>query len=118
MSKSFIKSFLTRTDPSINYLRTFLSQGYAQVVFVANIIADPQCEKLNGFVYNIDELISLDNPLFRISHPNCLCEFKPYGKSTIVEESEILEPEVVEPESPKVNVPIVPSNSISSRENL
>ena len=74
-------SGVTRPDNSINDLRSFKLQGYETVVFVANIEADPQCEHLNGNIYDIDELLTLDSPIFRISHPNCRCKFSPYGKS-------------------------------------
>ena len=75
-----VKALLVRIDPSKTYLNTLKSQGYITVVFVANMEEDPECEYLNGNVYNIDELIVLDNPLFRMSHPNCRCKFNPYEK--------------------------------------
>ena len=77
-----VKALLVRVDPSKTYLNTLKSQGYVTVVFVANMEADPECEYLNGNVYNIEELIILDNPLFRMSHPNCRCKFNPYGEGT------------------------------------
>lgn len=112
-------SDITRPDQSKFYLSSFQNDGYEQVVFVANVVADPQCEVLNGNIYLISELIGLDNPLYRISHPNCNCEFKPYGK-------QITQTAVPEPEEKEVEVPIVPTqttqptqppaNPLSSRE--
>lgn len=78
MNKS---SGITRPDLSKNDLNRYKSMGYATVVFVANLAADPQCEQHNGSIYSIDELLTLDNPIYRISHPNCRCKFDPYGKS-------------------------------------
>lgn len=68
---------IVRPDISVTYLNQFKGEGYKQVVFIANVIADPQCDVLNGNVYNIDDLLKLDNPLFRTSHPNCECKFEP-----------------------------------------
>ncbi len=75
-----VKALLNRPDPSKTYLNTYKSQGYITVVFVANMEADPDCEYLNGNVYNIDELLALDNPIYRMSHPNCRCKFNPLDK--------------------------------------
>lgn len=76
-----VNALLIRPDNSKAYLNNYKSQGYITVVFVANIAADPECEYLNGNVYNIDELLILDNPLFRMSHPNCRCKFDAFGKA-------------------------------------
>jgi dTDP-glucose pyrophosphorylase len=68
---------IVRPDISVTYLNQFKSEGYRQVVFIANVVSDPDCVNLDGNVYSIDELLKLDNPLFRISHPNCECKFEP-----------------------------------------
>ena len=75
-------SKLVREDMSKYYLRNFQNDGYKEVVFTANIAADPECKVLDRNIYNIEDLLRLDNPLFRISHPNCLCKFDPYGTSS------------------------------------
>ena len=72
---------IVRPDISSSDLRTWESQGYSQVVFVANYAADPECTSLNGNIYEIRDLNGYDNPLFRTSHPNCNCEFTPYEPS-------------------------------------
>jgi len=88
---------VTRPDTSASDLRRFQSLGYETVVFVANYDADPDCDRFNGDVYSIDELLVLDSPIFRISHPNCRCKFEPYGKTEEVQQT-VTEPE--EPETP------------------
>lgn len=70
-----------RPDVSAGYLSRFKGQGYTQVYFEANIAADPDCGYLNGNVYDIDTLLSYDAPLFRTSHVNCRCQFKPLESS-------------------------------------
>jgi len=75
-------SKLVREDMSKYYLRNFKNEGYKEAVFEANVAADPECKILDRNIYNIDDLLRLDNPLFRISHPNCLCKLNPYGPST------------------------------------
>lgn len=75
--RDIITADIVRPDMSKSDLMRFKSEGYKQVVFIANIAADPQCEVHNGEVYNIEELLKMDNPLFRISHPNCECKFEP-----------------------------------------
>ena len=72
---------ITRPDLSKNDLNRYKSMGYVTVVFIANLAADPRCEQYDRSIYSIDELLTLDNPLYRISHPNCRCKFDPYGKS-------------------------------------
>ncbi len=76
----YLLSGITREDTSKSDLRDYKSLGYNSVVFVANLSADPQCKDLNGNIYDIDELLVLDNPIFRIAHPNCQCKFQPYSK--------------------------------------
>ena len=71
---------IVRPDRSYSDLLSFRTDGYEQAVFVANLIADPQCEVLNGNVYQIADLLRYDNPLYRTSHPNCNCKFAPYGQ--------------------------------------
>ena len=73
---------LVRPDYSKRYLQDFQREGFTQVVFRANVAADPECQVLDGNLYMIDQLLSLDNPLFRISHPNCECKFEAYGPSS------------------------------------
>lgn len=73
---------IDRPDQSYSDLLGFQRDGYTQVVFVKNPIADEECAPLDGDIYEIAELLKLDNPLFRISHPNCTCKFAPYGQST------------------------------------
>ncbi len=72
---------MVRPDISAAKLRMWQSQGYTQVVFVANVISDPDCEVLNGNIYEISDLLDYDNPLFRTSHVNCNCAFTPYEPS-------------------------------------
>ncbi len=106
-----IKSDLFRIDQSKNYLLQFKTNGYSQVVFINNFTADPQCKNLNGNIYNIEELIKLDNPLFRISHPNCLCKFQPYGQKTNKVPTLTQTPVIPTQNKPMVTVPIVPSQN-------
>ena len=73
---------LVRPDYSKNSLNDFQRDGFTQVVFRANVASDPECQALDGNVYMIDQLMPLDNPLFRISHPNCECAFEAYGPSS------------------------------------
>lgn len=73
---------IVRPDNSYTDLLGFQRDGYTQVIFVKNPISDQECAPLNGNIYEIIELLKLDNPLFRISHPNCLCKFSPYGQAT------------------------------------
>jgi len=76
--RDFVKvAEIVRPDMSKSDLLRFKNEGYTKVVFVANIMADPQCEVHNGEVYEIDELLKMDNPLYRVSHPNCNCKFEP-----------------------------------------
>jgi hypothetical protein len=113
---------VTRPDTSASDLRRFQSLGYKTVVFIANYDADPDCDRYDGDIYSIDELLALDSPIFRISHPNCRCKFEPYGRkeeelqttspepeapTTLTEEPEVEEqeefgpPEVQAPENPQ-----------------
>ena len=77
---------VVRRDTSYDDLTRYKNDGYTQAVFVKNPLADPECEKWDGKVWGIDELLSMDpiehNVIFWISHPNCLCKFSPYGKSS------------------------------------
>jgi len=84
-----VTSGITRPDTSKSDLNTYKSQGYVTVVFVANMESDPNCDYLNGNVYSIDELLALDNPIYRIAHPNCRCKFDAFGrgKSKIPEQT-------------------------------
>jgi hypothetical protein len=79
-------SRVVRMDRSKNDLQRFKRDGYEQVVFVKSsyghcVERDPNhnCNKLDGSIFKIDDLLKLDSPTFRISHPNCLCKFYPYG---------------------------------------
>ncbi len=88
-----VHAIAVRPDSSSSYLMRFKGQGYTKVVFVANFGADPDCGHLDGNVYEIDDLLSYDDPLFRTSHINCVCSFEPLEDSMEVEEEE-------EPEAP------------------
>lgn len=74
---------IVRPDMSSIELRKYQSDGETQVVFVANIEADPECAELDGNVYDIDTLLTFDNPLYRTSHPNCRCKFVPLPTNEI-----------------------------------
>ncbi len=76
-------SFLDRPDTSKSELQTFKAQGYETVIFVSNGGSCEECSKHNGEVYVIDELLPLDNPLFRTIHVNCEDSFTPYGKQQV-----------------------------------
>jgi len=56
------------------------AEGHEEVVFVANLLADPQCKEFDGNPYKIADLLRYDNPLYRTSHPNCNCKFQPLVK--------------------------------------
>ncbi len=73
---------IVRPDTSFSDLLGFQRDGFTQAVFVKNPIADEECTQFNGNIYEISELLKLDNPIFRISHPNCTCKFMPYGQGT------------------------------------
>ena len=81
LDRRMVLAGITRPDLSKSYLQQFKSQGYTQAVFVANVLADPNCEVLNNNIYTIDDLLKYDNPLYRTSHPNCRCKFVPYPPS-------------------------------------
>jgi len=74
---------ITRPDTSSSDLRKWESDGYTQVVFVANYAADPDCASLDGNIYNIRDLSGYDNPIYRTSHPNCNCQLTPYEPSRV-----------------------------------
>lgn len=93
---SYRHAGITRPDRSSSDLLKFRSEGYKQVAFVANLIADPQCATLNGNVYDIDTLLRYDNPIYRTSHPNCNCKFAPVGQGNNPEPT-------VEPNEPEAN---------------
>jgi len=92
----------------------FQRDGYTQVVFIKNLTADEECTPLDGNIYEISELLKLDNPIFRISHPNCLCKFSPYGKSS--NSISVLEPELtgIDKEKPSdlIQRPEIPPTTI------
>lgn len=91
---------IVRPDRSYSDLLGFRNDGYKQVVFVANLIADPQCKQFDGNVYEIEDLLRLDNPLYRTSHPNCNCAFQAFGQLPQAAEPQ----NMVEPnEKPKEN---------------
>jgi len=75
--------------------------GYITVVFIANLAADPKCEQYNGNIYSIEELLTLDNPIFRISHPNCRCKFDPYGKTQQTTQTTQNQPQQTEEKTPE-----------------
>ncbi len=75
-------SNITRPDLSKFDLEKFKRDGYSQVVFVSNPTSkDEKCDFVDGNIYEIDELLKLDNPAFRITHPNTRGEFVPYEPS-------------------------------------
>ena len=74
---------IVRPDGSYSDLLSFRHNGYEEVVFVANLIADPQCAVLNGNIYKIADLLRYDNPLYRTSHPNCNCKFEAFGSNGV-----------------------------------
>lgn len=84
---------ITRPDTSKNDLNRMKSLGYITVYFVANPNCCDKCTNINRDEYEIESLLILDNPLFRISHPNCLCKFEGWKKG----------------ETPKSNIPVVPA---------
>ena len=79
--RELILAGITRPDTSAFKLRS-LSRDYTQVVFVAAQGSEADCQALNGNVYNIEDLLAYDNPLYRTSHPNCTCEFVPYEQES------------------------------------
>lgn len=89
-----VHAIAVRPDTSSGYLSRFRGQGYTKVVFVANFASDPQCGSLDGNVYEIDDLMRYDAPLFRTSHVNCECSFEPLEES--MEQEETFEPETPE----------------------
>jgi hypothetical protein len=106
---------IVRPDTSYQDLLRLQKEGYTQVVFVKNPIADEECAPLDGNIYEISELLKLDNPLFRISHPNCLCKFVGYkagapGLQTI----KPMQPQTLAPQAPAplIQKPAVPPMTI------
>ena len=101
ISHRWVEAIAVRPDSSSSYLSRYKGQGYAQVVFVANFKADPDCAHLDGNVYEIDDLLTYDDPLFRTSHINCVCSFEPLEESLEKEQEpdveEILEGEQFKP---------------------
>ncbi len=77
---SYRVAIIVRPDRSYGQLLDWRAQGYEEVVFVANLAADPQCKQFDGNPYKIADLLRYDNPLYRTSHPNCNCQFVPYGQ--------------------------------------
>ncbi len=77
---SYRVALIVRPDKSYSQLLDWRAQGYEEVVFVANLMADPQCKEFNGNPYKISDLLGFDNPLYRTSHPNCNCKFVPLGQ--------------------------------------
>jgi hypothetical protein len=80
-NRKTVVSVITRPDLSAIDLRKFQNEGFSQVYFEANLQSDPDCEVLNGNIYDISELLTYDNPIYRTSHPNCNCKFKPVPSS-------------------------------------
>ncbi len=73
---------IVRPDLSRSDLEKWKMDGYTQVYFLKNVSEeDATCTNLDGNVYNIDDLLTYDNPLFRTSHPNCMCQFMPLEES-------------------------------------
>ena len=90
------KAFLDRPDLSRYDLNNFIGQGYEDAAFEANPACCAECQAHDGEIYDINELLELDNPLYRITHPNCNCKFIPYGQSAFqVEETEETQEEPV-----------------------
>jgi len=75
-----IVSMITRPDNSKSNLYHWKEQGYTQVIFKAHYnCCLKECRPLDGNIYLIEDLLTFDNPKYRTSHCNCICDFQPYG---------------------------------------
>ena len=74
------QSAVTRPDNSRSDLLKYKSQGYISVKFRRGIDADSECMDLDGKVFPISYLLSLEFPLGQVSHPNCRCSYVPFEK--------------------------------------
>ncbi len=115
-----IKAIITRPDPSKAELQNYKNQGYTTVVFIANPNCCDVCTQLNRYEYaidkvdNVDGLLQMDNPLYRISHPNCICKFKAWAKGTRIP---VTEPKPLIPEiTPSGPTEVTPSGPAPAAE--
>jgi hypothetical protein len=99
-------SAVVRTDNTFPLLKNFEAQGYSQVYFEANPTCCEKCKALDGNVYVITQLLNLsDGPLYWISHPNCVCTYKPVENSKKIENKQMTNPQF----KPQENVNIPPT---------
>ena len=72
---------LVREDRSKKYLRDWQAQGFETIRIVVHNPNCDECREHANKIFPIDRLLEADNPLFRITHPNCECEMEPVQES-------------------------------------
>lgn len=77
------KAKLVRPDGSKTMLRTWYSQGFRAVKLKLGETSCRVCRSLRNTEFYIWNLFRKDHPLFRMTHPNCLCGFVRVEESNI-----------------------------------
>lgn len=76
-----IEAKLVRIDRSKPFLRQWYSQGFRAVRLKLVDKSCRVCRSLRDAEFYIFNLLSKDNPLYRLTHPNCNCGLVPVDES-------------------------------------
>lgn len=74
---------LVRIDRSKPYLRQWYSQGFRAVKVKLADVSCRVCRSVADAEFYIMSLMQKDNPIFRLTHPNCRCGFIPIPESNV-----------------------------------
>jgi hypothetical protein len=68
------RPYTGRPDDSYSVFESLLGQGFNRVVFVNTEMSCGKCQAINGYEWSLEEFMyDTDGPIYRKSHPNCLC---------------------------------------------
>lgn len=74
---------LVRIDRSKPFLRQWYSQGFRAVKLKLVDTSCRVCRSMRNAEFYIFTLLRKDNPIFRVTHPNCKCGLLPVPESNI-----------------------------------
>ena len=74
---------LVRIDRSKPFLRQWYSKGYRAVRIKLADVSCRVCRSMRDAEFYIWNLMTKDNPIFRLTHPNCRCGLLPIDESNI-----------------------------------
>jgi hypothetical protein len=102
-------------DESKPFLRQWYSQGFRAVRLKLVDTSCRICRSMRNAEFYIFNILRKDNPLFRITHPNCNCGFIPIDESHLKHDKfdtttgyKIKVKEIAKPEAPTVPEEVIP----------